>query len=473
MITAHDISMSGTEDLATQSRPRAESNFNQTQVDDFSPKIIALYGLPGSGKSRLLKKLTTKLGHKDFYITEGSADIDLICREAGDGEGDGLKRFQVLSDEEKEQKKELATQRIRETCEQTQRHGVVAAHLTFWPENGKVEEVWTAEDEKTYTHMLYLHVDVKEIQRRQTNDNTTKRPYYSADHLWHWQDLEMKTLEKYCRKHDLLFVAVQDDRDVEQHIKFLTNHEDAVMDRLATWADRPEHNEVDTVLVFDADKTLAAQDSGKLFCRSIGEPDAMKDIFGSPPVYSAATFYKVMLLYERTVPASEWDERCGELAEHITIRPEFVDLLQKATKKSSVGVVVVVTCGIGKVWKMAPAKQGLGDAVTVIGNGRRSDKLLVTKDVQERVVEYLQKEKNAIVWALGDGQLDMPTLQQADQAVVVVGDEAIRSKSMDEELIKSISKNGLLARQMLLPSTVEPRPDSRLLPVVHSADIIF
>ena len=54
-------------------------------------------------------------------------------------------------------------------------------------------------------------------------------------------------------------------------------------------------------------------------------------------------------------------------------------------------------------------------------------------------------------------------LKAADQAVVVVGDESIRSKSMDQELryavptATSISTGTLEAKQVLLPETVSPR----------------
>lgn len=179
-----------------------------------------------------------------------------------------------------------------------------------------------------------------------------------------------------------------------------------------------------------------------------------------------------MLLFEEAVAEVEWDTICSKIAENINIHDEFVEILQKAAKKDDLGVVVV-TCGIGDVWENVLERHGLRDSVTVIGGGRLTNGMIVTPDVKKRVVQYLQSEKNAFVWAFGDSQLDLPMLEQADQAVVAVCSEEARSRSMDEKLTESITDKGLFARQMLLPSYVKPRLSSKLLSVVHPADVAF
>lgn len=64
-------------------------------------------------------------------------------------------------------------------------------------------------------------------------------------------------------------------------------------------------------------------------------------------------------------------------------------------------------------------------------------------------------------------------LSKADKAIVVVGEEKSRSKSMDEELLIAIDKHGLRARQALLPNTATPRLDLAKLPVVQLAEQSF
>ncbi|GKZ21539.1 hypothetical protein AbraIFM66951_006721 [Aspergillus brasiliensis] len=59
----------------------------------------------------------------------------------------------------------------------------------------------------------------------------------------------------------------------------------------------------------------------------------------------------------------------------------------------------------------------------------------------------------------------------ADEAIVVVGKEETRSKSMDAELRTAIPTGGLQARQALLPyNSLRPRLDMETLPVIHLED---
>jgi uracil phosphoribosyltransferase len=74
------------------------------------------------------------------------------------------------------------------------------------------------------------------------------------------------------------------------------------------------------------------------------------------------------------------------------------------------------------------------------------------------------------VWAFGDDVLDLPMLSKADQAIVVVGEEQTRSKTMDAALLNAIDNGGLPARQALLPSNASPRLDTTKLPLIQLTD---
>jgi len=58
-------------------------------------------------------------------------------------------------------------------------------------------------------------------------------------------------------------------------------------------------------------------------------------------------------------------------------------------------------------------------------------------------------------------------LERADQAIVVVGEERTRSKTMDRDLRAAIDEDGLRARQALLPSNTSPRVDTIMLPHIQ------
>ncbi|KAM5383070.1 hypothetical protein ACJA88_003603 [Fusarium oxysporum] len=106
----------------------------------------------------------------------------------------------------------------------------------------------------------------------------------------------------------------------------------------------------------------------------------------------------------------------------------------------------------------------------MIGGGRFSDGYFVTPGVKAAVVSHLRDVHDLNVWAFGDSPLDIPMLWEADQAVVVVGDEKKRSTTMDAALATAIQDGHLRARQVLLPSTSSPRLDNNSLPVVSFDD---
>ncbi|KIL85141.1 hypothetical protein FAVG1_11570 [Fusarium avenaceum] len=61
-------------------------------------------------------------------------------------------------------------------------------------------------------------------------------------------------------------------------------------------------------------------------------------------------------------------------------------------------------------------------------------------------------------------------LQKADQAIIVVGEEKTRSRTMDLALSEAIDKGELQARQVLLSGHSPPRLDARRLPLVSLVD---
>ena len=77
------------------------------------------------------------------------------------------------------------------------------------------------------------------------------------------------------------------------------------------------------------------------------------------------------------------------------------------------------------------------------------------------------------VVAFGDGVLDIDMLKKADEAFVAVIDKKERSKSVEATLRDGFQKHGLKAHQVLLPSTVSPRLNTKMLPIMSLTDDKF
>ncbi|KAF4780212.1 uracil phosphoribosyltransferase [Colletotrichum scovillei] len=239
----------------------------------------------------------------------------------------------------------------------------------------------------------------------------------------------------------------------------------------------PDRDQLDTVLVLDADRTLCAADTGSMFWERLKAtsqrryPDCvwdgpenfgshwlwddlicpLKRLFSENNDYSLATFHRAMSLYEYV--ESAFDEVCEEVAAAVSLYPEFMALIH------------AVKCHRGR--------EGLDDDVKIIGGGRFADDYVVTPEVKAVVVSHLQS-KGVFVWAFGDSPVDLPMLKRADQAIVVVGEERFRSKTMDAELTKAITGDkNFRPRQALVPSHSSPRLDPEHLPIVDISGQAF
>jgi phosphoserine phosphatase len=177
---------------------------------------------------------------------------------------------------------------------------------------------------------------------------------------------------------------------------------------------------LETMLVLDADKTLAAEDAGMLFWQRVsssqlpGDEDCpLKTLFSNPLGYSYKAFRQATLLYEESTDDAEFDAICEDVASAVTMYPEFVSLLRLVKEQGHVGAVVV-TCGLRRVWEKVLDKEGLSKTVKVIGGGRISDGLVVTAVLKAALVIRLHGTHKAYVWAFGDSVLDLGMLGNAD-----------------------------------------------------------
>lgn len=450
------------------SEQRAEINTSARK------NVIGIYGIPGSGKSFLLNELRERLPAKHFSFHEGSFVISQLI----DG---GLKAFGNLSEPTKTIYRKYAIGSIRNQCINYGSTAIVSGHALFWPEGGQPTEVYTEDDLATFGHIIYLDLPSSVVAQRRADDQDRARTCFTVEHLREWQAREKSLLRSLCLEHGILFSVLgstgstslsSETFQIVQDFRFLTDEQiilqatkrlDQALDNGATRAD--------TILLVDGDRTLAAEDTGELFWRNVAMSqghnlEPLKELFSGPLGYSSDAFRQANRFYEEAGPDGDFHKLCIAVASQVTLYPEFLALLKHAEKFRSVRVIVL-TCGLAKVWQMIIERAGLRN-IAVLGGGRQADQAItMTPEVKGALVRHIQKTHRGRVIAFGDSPLDMPMLARADEAVVVVGHEQTRSKSMDVALSEAISSGILLhARQCLLPRTVSPRLNTTRLPLV-------
>ncbi|KAJ6460237.1 uracil phosphoribosyltransferase-domain-containing protein [Mycena sanguinolenta] len=442
--------------------------------------VIGVYGVPGCGKSHLLclLKADSELGQDAFTFYEGSAIIDLIPN-------GGLDAFKRMNMHDKTHWREQAISHIHAECAASGKIALVAGHFVFWEDEAEEagERVWTGRDVAVFTHIIYLAVPFAEIARRRASDSNRRRAAVSEEHIGRWQEAEREGLRTICLQ-EKIFFAVVPPLAVSALIRALVQRKteaynfSCANDRLDKIVAefRGDGMRQDAMLVFDGDKTLVAEDTGKTFweiamadaevdtASLAGKGDPMKQLFSSPFGYSYDAFLQAAFIYE-ALDAAKFDSYCAQAAASVHIHPELISLLESAAERR-VGAVIT-TCGLRLLWEKILHAAGLSQWVQVIGAGRIQDERagVVTAGVKRELVMRLRDVHETSVCAFGDSCLDLPMLKEAERAVVVVGEEHARSRSMKAALRDAIVDDGLRAEQWLLPSYATPRLDIHQLPL--------
>ncbi|CAI6342424.1 unnamed protein product [Periconia digitata] len=462
----------------------------------YSKYVIGLYGVSGVGKSSLLDKLNNyqpPYPLYDFAFREGSSILNDVIP-------GGLEKLKDRSAEEQKLFREKAIEKIVELGQTSALHTVIAGHYMLWndPTKDEGEIIGTDADWGVYTHIIYVRGDPASIKERRDKDQIKDRTKLTEEHLRIWQEREIKELRNTCRERNILFAVVEEDpngtpifdrvvslltvftKDYHQYytIRALMKSDpypvETVLDRVVS--DISVRGNFGTHILLDADRTLAPQDTGKLFWAVVKEKygktgkDPLREIF-EVHNYNYFAFRQVSLLYDEY--ASDFDAICTEVATRVSPYPEIIALLkgtESYLKKHCVSATIV-TCGLGEVWRKVLERNGINE-VNVIGNGHASEvdpwdkkSILVTPSVKGELVDKLHSRFHRVI-AFGDSPLDLEMLKKADVACVVVGKEEDRSRSMDPALEAAVFQGGLEAYQIILPPGEKPRLNHYKLPLL-------
>lgn len=165
-------------------------------------------------------------------------------------------------------------------------------------------------DKKAYTHILYLKPSPETIVEQVAKDSTRQRLQLDAATVRQWQDFEEKQLRSICRDNEILFMTVQPEMPdqttaIVRILQDVARHNEAINAALVDDAldgilqSRPMSDEK-TMLVLDADNTLAPKDASTLYWQlSDGEVNPLKDLFKSSLGYSYTAFRQTTWLYEQ------------------------------------------------------------------------------------------------------------------------------------------------------------------------------
>ncbi|EFY95409.1 uracil phosphoribosyltransferase [Metarhizium robertsii ARSEF 23] len=380
---------------------------------DMRPAVIGLYGLPGCGKSFLLNELKKHLSHSEYAFFEGSDVISSIVP-------GGLSTFQELEEEQKQLWRGFAIDKIVSECQDSAKTAVVAGHFMFWSQ-GELATVWTPKDKTAYTHIMYLDVPEGIIAKQRLDDVHRHRAEIPLAELARWQQAEIDQLSHLCQRHGILFSRLPERSrsHIATVLKLIQFSSLVITEANATRVDAKvnnflaDHAELETVVVVDADKTLSSEDTGVVFWQSLDlrRPplDALKaqdcplsDLFSGPLGYSEAAFLQATLLYEEAANEEDFERICDIVASKTKMYAEFVSLFRSIACHDYVRVLVV-TCGIRRVWEKILHREGFSRTIQVIGGSRISDGVIVTADAKaqekkknERVKEVVKQVYDAV-----------------------------------------------------------------------------
>jgi adenylate kinase len=344
---------------------------------------LVAQGISGVGKSHILRTLKGDLDEHEWLLFEGAEEILKLTK------GD-LQQFKQLDESAKATIRGQAIVEIQKQCVAAGKRGIVAGHYMFHSTTpGESSVVWTEQESRTFTHMIYLEGHPSTVWTRRRDDVSRSRPELSLEELRVWQESEKRELRRTCYANRIYFVNVKHDKamiisEYIQNFLFRIQEYDAIdnTNRVQYRLDdimRRRQSPARTMLVFDADRTLSASDAGKLIWEDhpkVDDRSPLDQIVASELKYSYKAFCQADLLYHETF-GIHVDYIYDRVASRVTLYPEMLQLLRQVSSKEHSGAVVV-TCSPQLVWEKILSQHGLSNIPVIYfshsgGRRRQSD----------------------------------------------------------------------------------------------------
>ncbi|KAL4903426.1 hypothetical protein BDW74DRAFT_179843 [Aspergillus multicolor] len=177
------------------------SLWNPAPPPPLPPRLIRLYGIPGSGKTLTMDKLKKHLGLTDSEYFEGS---DLIHKVIS-GE---VEAFHELDESSNVYYRQRAMKSAETTCIRKGKVGVILRELMYWAvgESERPAKVYAGEDLNMFAHVVYPKTPMEAIAK--WRDDGTSCSTLPTAHLQRWQDAEVEELHELCQQRRIPFTIV-------------------------------------------------------------------------------------------------------------------------------------------------------------------------------------------------------------------------------------------------------------------------
>lgn len=340
---------------------------------------IAIYGLPSSGKSTLMRKIT------NARVVNGREELERLSKGA----------FASMSENARSQIRVRYTEYLSELQDEII---VSDGHYSF------VDNiVFTPNDAAVYDVFFYLYCAPEELLRRYCVSE--KNQYYSSlslETIRQWQLFEIDSLREECHTRNKDFYVISDNDQTTAFFDFFElirsgyssiEHARRIATRISELYPLDEN---EGLCITDGDKTIIEQDTFR-FCY-----DGKTNVFDGDFYTGFQSF-----LFSQ------------ELKDIISV-PESVNnitISDDVWKRISDMPYVVISSGISIVWEKLKDILGLSEVIA---------DPMISADVKFYVVKML-KEKGYRIIAFGDSKNDYYMLKEADNGYLRIGQRISRS----------------------------------------------
>ncbi|KAJ5179343.1 hypothetical protein N7492_002553 [Penicillium capsulatum] len=441
-------------------------------VPSYKPVVVGIFGIPGSGKSHLIRATMRQLKGHGFAFYESRNAIDASCR-------GGLIGYSQLTEKEQKRCREKAIISIQKDCTGNNTTGLVAAHYMFWPQREiSGHTIITDADLDTYTHILYLDPPSETIMRYRGMAKEGRMPA-SLAHLGRWRKAEKEELRRLCLSREILFMVLTPpllasnklpsilrgfQRHSEEHntnvaLKCLDNILSTVPGKL------------EEVTLLDSDTALTPCDGESLFWSLVCKERQRMEMFSSLIKFLEArhgfsyfTLRQTMLIHEEALEHHRMDVLSSQIASRIRLYPELKDFLKHFARKRNIKLIVL-THGPRQVWEKVLKREGLADNVGLVGGGFLEDGIVMTSELRGALVRHLRETHHARVRAFGDSLQNLEMLSQADEALIIIGTQQKRAGAVNKEFQQALAR--MNHRKVIVPSYDQNQFDENQVPVTR------